>query len=182
MASLTLPQPVVSPNGAAPVAAFDALLVAYQAEIYRYALQLTRNPTDADDLFQETMLKAYRAFDRLNGEANHRAWLYRIATNTLLDGRRRAGRERPLDPVIDDHLATVSPDQAASIDARDLLIEVQAAIQDLPPKQRAALVMRKYHGIDYGQIAEALKTSEGAARADVYEGLRKLRARFGDRL
>lgn len=161
---------------------FDELLERYQNEIYRYTMQLTRNPADADDLYQETMLKAYRAFNRLNSDSNCRAWLYRIATNTFLSQKRKANRERPLDPVMDDHLAITNPDQPASLDARDLLAEVERFVQTLPEKQRLALIMRKYHELDYANIAETLNSSEEAARANVYEALRKLRACFGDRL
>jgi RNA polymerase sigma-70 factor, ECF subfamily len=163
-------------------ACFDELLERYQNEIYRYAVHLTRNTTDADDLYQETMLKAYRAFDRLNSDSNYRAWLYRIATNTFLSQRRKAARERPLDPVLDDHIAVTNPDQPATIDARDLLMEVEEFVQDLPDKQRVALILRKYHELDYSYIAETLNSSEDAARANVYEALRKLRTSFGDRL
>ena len=70
-------------------ATFDETLARYGAEIYRFALHLTRNRPDADDLYQETALKAYRAWDRLPCDANHRAWLYRIATNAILSNRRQ---------------------------------------------------------------------------------------------
>ncbi len=161
---------------------FDELLERYQTEIFRYSMQLTRNPADADDLYQETMLKAYRAFHRLGPESNYRAWLYRIATNTFLSQKRKDKRERPLDPVFDDHLAAVDPDQPASLDARALLAEVEQFVQTLPEKQRLALILRKYHEMDYATIAATLKCSEDAARANVYEALRKLRTCFGDRL
>lgn len=161
---------------------FDELLERYQNEIFRYSVQLTRNTTDADDLYQETMLKAYRAFGRLGPDSNYRAWLYRIATNTFLSQKRKEKRERPLDPVLDDHLAVTNPDQPASMDARDLLVEVEQFVQNLPEKQRVALILRKYHELDYAGIAETLNSSEEAARANVYEALRKLRTCFGDRL
>jgi RNA polymerase sigma-70 factor (ECF subfamily) len=161
---------------------FDELLERYQNEIFRYSVQLTRNTTDADDLYQETMLKAYRAFGRLGPDSNYRAWLYRIATNTFLSQKRKDKRERPLDPVYDDHLAVTNPDQPASMDARDLLAEVEEFVQNLPEKQRVALILRKYHELDYANIAETLNSSEEAARANVYEALRKLRTCFGDRL
>lgn len=161
---------------------FDDLLERYRNEIFRYAMQLTRNPSDADDLYQETMLKAYRAFDRLQPDSNERAWLYRIATNTFLSQKRKEKRERPLDPIFDDHLAAVEPDQPATLDARDLLTEVEQFIRTLPEKQRVALILRKYHELDYATIADTLHCSEDAARANVYEALRKLRTCFGDRL
>ena len=81
--------------GRAPT--FDDVLARYQDEIYRYAAHLTRNRADADDLYQETLLRAYRAFGRLDGAANHRAWLYRIATNSFLSDRRKRSREHALD-------------------------------------------------------------------------------------
>jgi RNA polymerase sigma-70 factor (ECF subfamily) len=161
---------------------FDELLERYQNEIFRYSMQLTRNSADADDLYQETMLKAYRAFGRLGPDSNYRAWLYRIATNTFLSQKRKDKRERPLDPLLDDHLAVTNPDQPASLDARDLLAEVEQFVQTLPEKQRVALILRKYHELDYANIAATLNSSEEAARANVYEALRKLRTCFGDRL
>src|SRR5918996_1647920 len=78
-------------------ATFDETLARYGAEIYRFALHLTRNRADADDIYQETALKAYRAWDRLPCDANHRAWLYRIASNTFLSDKRKTSRLRSLD-------------------------------------------------------------------------------------
>jgi RNA polymerase sigma-70 factor, ECF subfamily len=165
-----------------PIVTFDDLLDRHQAEIYRFAMQLTRNRADADDLYQETLIKAYRAFDRLDGSANHRAWLYRIATNTFLSGKRKAKREDPLDDTLEATLPADQVDHVADFEAQDLLLEVQRFVAALPDKQRIALVLRKYHEMDYGDIAINLKCSEAAARANVHEALRKLRACFGDRI
>ena len=161
---------------------FDQVVDRFQAEIYRYATHLTRNHADADDLYQETLLKAYRAFDKLNGQSNHRAWLYKIATNTFLSDRRKRGRETALDPERVDAIPAAAADDAARLDARDLLGEVDHFVSTLPHKQRIALVGRKYHELSYGEIATILRCSEEAARASVHEALRKLRQRFGERL
>jgi RNA polymerase sigma-70 factor (ECF subfamily) len=161
---------------------FEAVLERYQAEIFRFAVHLTRNHADADDLYQETMLKAYRAFDRLDGEANHRAWLYRIATNAFLSDRRKRNRERPLDDEQASQLPGVATDDAARLDAGNLLKEVDDFVAALPAKQRLALIQRKYHDLSYAEIAENLRCSEAAARANVHEALRKLRSQFGDRI
>jgi len=169
-------------SNVATIPNFDDVLTSYQREIYRYSLRLTSNQADADDLYQETFLKAYKAFDRLDSGANFRAWLYRIATNTFLSSRRKAIRERPLDTEVDGEIAATVHDQPASLDARALLIEVEQFIEELPEKQRVALVLRKYHEFDYRQIGDVLKCSDEAARANVYEALRKLRACFGDRV
>lgn len=165
-----------------PIVTFDDLLDRHQAEIYRFAMQLTRNRADADDLYQETLIKAYRAFDRLDGSANHRAWLYRIATNTFLSGKRKTKREDPLDDALEATLPADPVDHVADFEAQDLLGEVQRFVAALPDKQRIALVLRKYHEMEYGDIALNLKCSEAAARANVHEALRKLRACFGDRI
>jgi RNA polymerase sigma-70 factor (ECF subfamily) len=161
---------------------FEAVLERYQSEIFRFAVHLTRNHADADDLYQETVLKAYKAFDRLDGEANHRAWLYRIATNTFLSDRRKRGRERPLDDVQVSLIPGEATDDAARLDAGSLLREVDAFVSSLPDKQRLALILRKYHDLSYADIAKNLRCSEAAARANVHEALRKLRDRFGDRV
>ncbi len=161
---------------------FEVVLERYQAEIFRYSMQMTRNPADADDLYQETMLKAYRAYGRLDGDANVRAWMYRIATNTFLSDRRKHGRVDLLDDVAAQAIPAAQTDHAAGLDARALLQEVAVFVDGLPPKQRVALTLRKYHELGYAEIAETLRCSEAAARASVHEALRKLRDCFGDRL
>jgi RNA polymerase sigma-70 factor (ECF subfamily) len=173
MASAGMPLPIVT---------FDDLLERHQNEIFRFAMQLTRNRADADDLYQETLIKAFKAFSRLDCNANHRAWLYRIATNTFLSGKRKANREDSLDLAGEAVIPADPVDHAADLEARDLLREVEAFVAALPDKQRVALILRKYHEMDYGDIAANLKCSEAAARANVHEALRKLRTSFGDRI
>ena len=169
--------------GAQPT--FADVLDWHEAEIYRFSLRLTGSQPDADDLFQETMLKAFRAFDRLQPNSNHRAWLYRIASNTFLSGRRKFDRVDSLD-LLGEHLnfevAVAEVDHAAGLDARGLLQEVAEFVEHLPPKQQLALVLRKFHGLDYDDVAEALGCTEGAARTNVHQALRKLREAFEDRL
>jgi RNA polymerase sigma factor (sigma-70 family) len=164
-------------------ATFDETLARFGAEIYRFALHLTRNRSDADDLYQETALKAYRAWNRLPCDANHRAWLYRIASNTFLSDKRKTSRLRSLDAEETvESIPAVSQDDDGRLDAGNLLREVEVFIESLPPKQRIALVQRKYLDIGYPEIAVTLGCSEEAARRSVHEALRKLRDRFGDRI
>lgn len=161
---------------------FDETLTRFGAEIYRYALHLTRNRPDADDLYQETALKAFRAWDRLPCDANHRAWLYRIATNTFLSDKRKTSRLRSLDGEAAEMIPAASRDDDGRLDAGKLLADVEQFIKTLPPKQRVALVQRKYLEMGYSDIAALLGCSEAAARRSVHEALRKLRDRFGDRI
>ena len=162
---------------------FDETLARHGAEIYRFALHLTRNRPDADDLYQETALKAYRAWNRLPCDANHRAWLYKIASNTFLSDKRKSSRLRSLDAEeAVETIPAASRDDDERLDAGSLLSEVEAFIEGLPPKQRIALVQRKYLDIGYPEIAATLGCSEEAARRSVHEALRKLRGQFADRI
>lgn len=161
---------------------FSSLIERFGDEIYRFAWHLARSQADADDLYQETLFKAYKAYTRLPADANHRAWLYRITSNTFISDRRKRSRDCVLTDVIEQTATHGAPDHARALDARDLLGDVETFVQALPPKQRVALIMRKYQGAEYGQIAIALECSEVAARANVHEALRKLRNQFAHRL
>src|SRR3954454_14931364 len=182
--------PVAAARGASAIvlepstqATFDETFARHGSEIYRFALYLTRNRPDADDLYQETALKAFRAWDRLPCDANHRAWLYRIASNTFLSDRRKASRVRSLDAdVRSESIPATSRDEDGRLDANSMLHDVEVFIGELPPKQRIALVQRKYLEMGYSDIAATLDSSEEAARRNVHEALRKLRERFGDRI
>jgi RNA polymerase sigma-70 factor, ECF subfamily len=160
-----------------PRITFTTLVERHGADLHRYAWSLTRSPEDADDVYQETLLKAYKAFGRLPANANHRAWLFRIASNTWISDRRKNGRVHQLS---DDgpEMPANGPDTAAQVVATETLERVTLAIEELPPKQRAALVLRKYHDMSYEEIGEILDCSSEAARANVYEALRKLRGQF----
>lgn len=161
---------------------FDELVSRLEPELRRYALRLTRDGDEADDLFQETMIKAFRAYGRLPADANRRAWLYRIATNTFLSDRRKLDRLESLDAQDLWEPAAPEIDHGAAIDARALLADVERAVLLLPEKQRVALILRKYQEMGYAEIAVTLQCSEPAARANVHEALRKLKERFHERL
>jgi RNA polymerase sigma-70 factor, ECF subfamily len=160
-----------------PRLAFTTLVERHGGDLYRFAWSLTRSREDADDVYQETLLKAYRAWRKLPVDANHRAWLFRIASNTWISDRRKHGR---LHQLSDDapELPAREPDTARQVIATDTLERVTLAIEALPRKQRAALVLRKYHDMTYEEIGEVLDCSGEAARANVYEALRKLRGQF----
>ncbi len=163
-------------------ALFTDVIDRFQREIWRFACQLTGNESDADDLYQETVLKAFRAFDRLPVDANHRAWLYRICSNTFISDRRKLNRITPMSDQLAAGLADREADHAGALDARDLLGDVNRFVESLPPKQRVALVLRKHHEYCYAEIAQVLNSTEAAARANVHEALTKLRREFAHRI
>lgn len=161
---------------------FEDLVTDYGEEIFAYLWRRVRDDQDAEDCLQETYLSAFRAYPRLapdrEGGHNLRAWLYRIATNvahTHLKRRtRRLSRDRELEP----RLAGGGPSIPRRVEGRLTLSEVHAAVTDLPEKQRTALILRKYQSLTYREIAAVLDSTPAAARANVYQALRKLRERF----
>ena len=157
--------------------AFTTVVERHGADLHRYAWSLTRSPDDADDVYQETLLKAYRAWRTLPEDANHRAWLFRIASNTWISDRRKNGRVHQMNEATS-RMLTSEPDTATQVATSETLEHVTRAIEALPPKQRAAIVLRKYHDMSYDEIGEILECSGEAARANVYEALRKLRGQF----
>jgi RNA polymerase sigma factor (sigma-70 family) len=117
----------------------------------------------ADDLFQETFLRALRAYDRLEHGEHLRAWVLTIATNAVVDSARR---DRPT--------AELSVDPAGE-DRRPAVEELAPLTDDLPPKERAAVVLRYGYDLDYDTIGAALGSNEQAARQAASAGVRRLR-------
>lgn len=165
---------------------FETLIEQYHDEIYRYLWRLlpeeTRGALGVDDLTQEIFLRAYRAFDRLRPGSNVRAWLYKIATNytyTALACHRR-DRQRLTDLLDESHPLLSDERQNPHRQAahHETLAAVRQAILELPPKQRAALIMRHLQGLEYAEIAQVLECSEDSARAGVYQAIQRLRKQF----
>ncbi|MGA2410678.1 MAG: RNA polymerase sigma factor [Candidatus Binataceae bacterium] len=150
---------------------FEEAVRRHEHEIMRFIVRSTRDHDDALDLFQETWLRAYRAYPRLDSAGGLRPWLFRIAANLCLN--RTRGRLRRSRVIADDPVAEESASNSASHDG---VLHLKAAIERLPRKQRAALIMRKFAGLEYEEIAVELECSCESARAGVYQALKKLKA------
>jgi RNA polymerase sigma-70 factor, ECF subfamily len=152
---------------------FDEAVARHERELMRFLLRTTRDHDDALDLFQETWLRAYRAWPKLESAAGLRPWLYRIATNLCLNrARDRMRRAR----VIGDEELDLARVPGSSDGAHEGVLHLKAVISRLPNNQREALVMRKFGGLEYAEIATALGCSADSARAGVYQALKKLKA------
>ena len=149
----------------------------HRGEIVGYLARLLGDRQEAEDACQEVFMRAHRAFDRLGPDANSRAWLYRIATNTGLNAARRrshrAARAVDVDPDALPAVAGPAPER------REELRAVRRAVEALPPRQRAALLLRQFHDLGYAEIAATLGGNKVAARANVYQALKKLRVALG---
>jgi RNA polymerase sigma-70 factor (ECF subfamily) len=166
---------------------FDVLAARHRRELHAHCYRMTGSVVDADDLVQETFVRAWRARDRFEGRSSVRTWLYRIATNVCLDALGRRGRrampmgdlladESALQPYPDELLGPgaggvgIAPASGGGIDdgavARETLeLGLIAALQHLPARQRAALVLRDVLGWTPPEVAEVLGVSVAATNS-----------------
>lgn len=133
--------------------------------VFRHLVRLL-GPQAAEDAFQETFLRALRAYRELQHARHLRAWVFRIATHVAFDeGRRRAPEPE------------AEVEEAAVLDSRPAYAELAHLADDLPRKERAAVVLRYGYDLPYTEIAAALGSSEEAARQATSSGVRRLRRR-----
>jgi RNA polymerase sigma-70 factor (ECF subfamily) len=158
----------------------------YMGSLYSAALRMTRNPSDAEDLVQETYLKAYRAFGSFQEGTNLKAWLYRILTNTFINSyrsRRRRPEQTELDEVEDLYLyrrlgglEAVSAGRSAEEEVLEHFTEgeVKAAVEALPDQFRMAVLLADVEGFSYKEIAEILDVPIGTVMSRLHRGRRAL--------
>ena len=154
-------------------AEFCDFVAARSVALFRLAYLLLGDHQLAEDLVQESLAKTYVAWPRLRETANAEAYTRRVIANTATSWRRRrAFHERPVD-----HLPErVNDDPSSTVDVHDAL---WVHLQALPPRQRAAIVLRHYLDLSEAQTAEAMSCSVGAVKSNVSVGLQKLRSRMG---
>jgi RNA polymerase sigma-70 factor, ECF subfamily len=165
---------------------FAEQAMGYMSSLYSAALRMTRNPADAEDLVQETYLKAYRAFGTFQEGTNLKSWLYKILTNTFINTY-RSRRRRPTETELDDvedlylyHRLGGLEAAAAGRSAEDLVLdrlseaEVKDAVESLPDPFRLAVVLADIEGFSYKEIAEILDVPIGTVMSRLHRGRRAL--------
>jgi RNA polymerase sigma-70 factor (ECF subfamily) len=159
-------------------------------QLYRVARRYTRSTADAEDLVQETMTKAYAAFDSYTDGTNIRAWLLRILTNTWITSFRTAQRrpdELLADDITDGQLAAVAAHSAVGLPSAELAAleamgddEVREALQALREDQRMVVYFADVEGLRYKEIADLLDIPVGTVMSRLHRGRRQLRALLVD--
>jgi len=175
--SLAAPAPARRTSAAPhPQLSFDQLFARYQGPLYRHILALVGDPAQAQDLTQDTFLKAYKALPTAR-EGAEAAWLYRIATNTALDALRHRRRLAwiPFAPSDDDRLPAPERDLPTQLATRE---DLRHALARLTPPQRACLLLRARDGLSIAEIAHALDLSKGTVKMTLYRAKERVRAAY----
>ncbi len=156
---------------------FEHAMKSLEREIMRFILRSTRDREDSLDLFQETWLRAYRAYHTLRSHSGLRPWVFSIAANLCRNrARDRMRRARVIANDGRDPEAQAERFYPYADHSPDGVISLRRALAALPGKQGKALIMRKFGGMEYAEIATALECSPESARASVYQALKKLKA------
>jgi RNA polymerase sigma-70 factor, ECF subfamily len=146
------------------VDAFEELVRRYQTSIYRVALRILGSRADAQDVVQETFVRAWRALPRFRHDSAISTWLYRIVTRRALDKIASCRSTGTLDEVE----VEAGPDPAQAAEDQERLRAVKQAIAKLPPDQRAALVLREFEGLSYQEVAHVLGASVPAIKTRIH--------------
>ncbi|MFD3443928.1 sigma-70 family RNA polymerase sigma factor [Microbacteriaceae bacterium 4G12] len=186
-ASADAPNETVLPDNRA---LFEEQALPYLDQLYAAGLRMTRNPADAQDLVQETFVKAYSAFGQFQQGTNLKAWLYRILTNTFINTYRKKQRD-PYNGTIDEledwqlggaESATSTSTRSAEAEAIDHLPDtaVKDALQSIPEDFRLAVYLADVEGFSYQEIADIMKTPVGTVMSRLHRGRRLLRDKLTD--
>lgn len=171
-------------TGAHRLAAFEELLNRHLRSIYRVAYRLAGNADDAEDLMQEAVAEAFRAFDRYQPGTYFDRWVYRIMHRTHIDWIRHRGRrpevsfDAPASPEGDPLLARLGDtgsDPQHLTEIKDLDGPIQAALESLPPEFRAVVVLADIEGLSYDEIAAAAECPVGTVRSRLHRAREALR-------
>lgn len=172
-------------------AAFQALVEKYQRRMYAVAYGLLGNREDALDAVQDAFVKVYRSLNRFKGESSFYTWLYRITVNSAIDLGRKHGRREEVEfreEIEPDEekgefpVAPASENPAESLMQKETGELIERAIEQLPPDQRTAIVLREIEGLSYKEIARVMGCSEGTVMSRLHYGRKKLQEMLGPHL
>ena len=168
---------------------FERDAFVYLDPLYGAALRLTRNPTDAEDLVQDTYAKAFAAFHQFKPGTNLKAWLYRILTNTFINNYRKTQRQPSTsgDEIEDWQLAKAAEHQSVGLESAEMAAlkampdeAVRAALESLSPEFRGVVLLADVEGFSYKEIAEIMGTPIGTVMSRLNRARAALRVKLAD--
>jgi RNA polymerase sigma-70 factor (ECF subfamily) len=147
--------------------AFEAIFDKYRLSVYSICYRYTRNDADARELTQDVFIKIYKNLNKFNEKSKLFTWLYRIVVNTCLSFKRKSRRDETL---VQDIPVPVSLEQRVRMKK-----SIDDALKNLPERQRLAFVLRHYDGYTFEEIGQIMEITSGAAKANHYHAIMKLR-------
>jgi RNA polymerase sigma-70 factor (ECF subfamily) len=170
--------------------AFDVLLAKYRKPIVHFMFRMVHNQAVAEELAQEVFLRIYRSRETYRAEARFSTWLYRIATNLGVNHARDTRHERTASTIYLDEpdaetgttpdVADSTPSAESGMLRRERMKAIRQHVLALPERQKTAVLMHKYEGLDYKQIGEVLKLSESATKSLLFRAYQTLREKLKD--
>jgi len=155
--------------------AFEDIVRSHQDRIYNLCRYMLQNRGDAQDAAQDIFIKAYKGLKDYRPFSSFYTWIYRIAVTTCLDYKKRSRRESLRNEPLAEDLPSDAPFPDQLYESRESIEAVQLALQNLPNKLRAAIVLREMEGLSYEEIAEVLHISLGTVRSRISRAREKLR-------
>jgi RNA polymerase sigma factor (sigma-70 family) len=161
-------------NEATKEKAFASLVDTYKQRLYWQIRRMVVNHDDADDVLQETFIKAWRYLDNFRQDSSIHTWLYRIATNCSLTYLENQKKKQSRTAIVPDNYMENAVRASTNFDANALEWKLQLAIQSLPEKQKAVFNLRYYDEMPYDQMSEIFGTSVGALKASYHHAAKKV--------
>jgi RNA polymerase sigma-70 factor (ECF subfamily) len=155
--------------------AFDAIVETHTPALYRLAYRLTGNAQDAEDVVQETFVRAYTRLDEYAGEEHLEAWLRRATANRAVDLLRRRARWREAGGETIDHLGSSSPGPERGALDGEVRGRVAETLEELSPRERVAFLLRHVEGRSIAEIGQVLGTGTSATKNHIFRAVRKMR-------
>ena len=159
---------------------FNQLVLRYQKRIYDLTYRMVRNHQDAADLSMEVFVRAYKNLKSFEGRSSFYVWLARIAVNLCINFSKRE-KFRSFLSIFDlSHRLAVSGTPAEELEKNELKLAIDRAVKSLPPRQKSSFILKYYQGLTHQEIAEILGISEGAAKANYFQAIQKLKKHLAE--